>query len=233
MPNWVSNSVVIEGPVADLEALILKATGPDEEGVKQEFTLNGFVKQPKDVFHGNLGSEEEKLYPGDKNWYGWNTKHWGTKWDCSDVDMKKELTPLLDQMAEAYSGKRDEAEPTGKVTYTFNTAWSAPDPVIRALAHQFPSLTVEHEWSDEDSGGGNHGRTNYENGEETCTVEFNGHEPSEDLIEMAIRLKGHNPYLPKCEECYDDLPDQDVSMEQVVCGECREKAAKEEAKSEK
>jgi hypothetical protein len=223
MPNWVSNCLIIEGPVAALENLVLQATGPDKDGEKVTFTLNAFVKQPKDIFRGDLGPEEEKKHPGTKNWHGWQTKFWGTKWDCKDASIKKDFDPILDQMAEAFAGKRSEAELTGKVTYTFDTAWSAPLPVTKALAAQYPTLTVQHEWSDEDSSGSNHGRISYENGEETECVEFDGHNPTDELKEMAVRLKGYDPYVPRCDGCNEELSDEDVEAKQEHCEECRAK----------
>lgn len=52
---------------------------------------------------------------GCTNWYDWNIKNWGTKWNASDSEEKG-----------------------GKIT--FQTAWSPPVPVILATSKQFPKL---------------------------------------------------------------------------------------------
>lgn len=219
MPNWVSNRLTIEGPVADVEALVLMAAGREKVGEATAFTFNAFVKQPDDLFLGNVGPQEEKLYPGNKNWYGWNNNNWGTKWDCRDVDIQK--VPTEPDAVNAV------------VIYTFTTAWSSPGPVVRALADRFPSLTVKHEWSDEDCSGSNHGRTNYENGREVGTEEFDGGEPTEELVEMAITLHGYNPYSPKCECCEEELTDTEIASQKIdgrygICDECKQNSEKED-----
>jgi hypothetical protein len=118
------------------------------------------------------------------------------------------------------------------VTYTFNTAWSAPTRVIKALAAQYPTLTVVHEWTDEDSSGSNHGRTTYEDGEETGTETFDGNHPTEDLVQLATELKGRNPYHPRCETCDDDLTEEEIAGQTMehrrwgTCDECKVKRAK-------
>lgn len=59
----------------------------------------------------------------------------------------------------------------------FDTAWSAPLPIIKKLAEMFPSLIIIHKWADEDYGS-NTGHTEYESGNGTyenipdnCSVE--------------------------------------------------------------
>lgn len=56
----------------------------------------------------------------EKNWYEWNIENWGTKWDACDVHL----------------------EETGrKLTYSFDTAWVPPYPVIIEASRLFPNLT--------------------------------------------------------------------------------------------
>lgn len=54
---------------------------------------------------------EPKEEEEDENWYGWRVQNWGTKW-------------------EGYNGQFNEDH----TTFTFNTAWSPPLPVIKKLA---------------------------------------------------------------------------------------------------
>lgn len=62
------------------------------------------------------------------NWYGWNVEHWGTKWN-------------------AYCFER-----ISDTEVEFQTAWSAPHPVIEALAMMGDKGRLRHEWADEDTG---------------------------------------------------------------------------------
>lgn len=61
-------------------------------------------------------------------WYDWSVEHWGTKWN-------------------AYSAAwRAPAE------LKFETAWSHPAPVYRALSETFPDVDFEIKYADEDYG---------------------------------------------------------------------------------
>lgn len=62
-------------------------------------------------------------------WYDWCCCNWGTKWNSS----------------EAYWCFDN------RVLY-FQTAWSAPFPVIEAMAEKYPELNFTHQWADEDIG---------------------------------------------------------------------------------
>ena len=68
-------------------------------------------------------------------WYDWRIENWGTKWDAYDRTSE-----------ESDNGN------TGAGTYTFNTAWAPPVPVIRRLATIFPDITFKWKWADEDYG---------------------------------------------------------------------------------
>lgn len=231
MPNHIENHLTIEGPISEIEAFKAKAAGPDSEGNAGErvITLHAFIPMPKNIHRGNLTLEEQRATKG-LNWYDWSIKHWGTKWDCYDTTFKVVTDHVLDQMAKAISAKGEKAEVFGKVLYTFQTAWSAPMPVIEAMAKQHPELKFKHEWSDEDTHGSNHGRQTYENGAQTEYKEFayEGDDTSPELEELATRLHGRNPYLPRCEFCGDDLSEAEIKKFGVVrregcCETCKPK----------
>ncbi len=76
--------------------------------------------------------------------YNWNISNWGTKWNSYGYE------------------NFETAENTD--TISFLTAWSAPHLVIEKLSQMFPTVTIEHEWADEDIGM-NCGRRTYYNGE--------------------------------------------------------------------
>ena len=62
-------------------------------------------------------------------WYEWCCRHWGTKWNACEPDWSLDDGMLV-----------------------FQTAWSAPFPVIEALAQKYPDLEFTHRWADEDIG---------------------------------------------------------------------------------
>ena len=59
---------------------------------------------------------------GTDNWYDWKIKHWGTKWNSSDVQ--------ADFMED-------------RATFFFTTAWSPPEPIYHALVDKFPNLDIK------------------------------------------------------------------------------------------
>ena len=102
---------------------------------------------------------------GATTWYDWSIKNWGTKWNSYDP-WKGEEKGLI-----------------------FSTAWSAPHPVIEAMAKKYPDVFITHEWADEDIGQ-NCGMREYENGE--CVYDY---APSsrKDSIEYAAKVWGDTP----------------------------------------
>lgn len=66
--------------------------------------------------------------PGVICWYSWNTRNWGVKWN-------------------AYSTER-----ISDTEVKFDTAWSHPEPIIKALTEKFPTETIEVKYADEDLG---------------------------------------------------------------------------------
>lgn len=130
MPNWVKNKMFIQGPPEQIDELLDKC-----DTNESKFDFNGIIPMPGTVFRGDLGSEETKLYPGDLNWYDWSVNHWGTKWNASE----ESVTSFVD----------------GDLAYalvSFETAWSAPMPIYRAIREQYPDLHVSVRYADEDIG---------------------------------------------------------------------------------
>jgi len=82
------------------------------------------------------------------SWYDWSPENWGTKWN-------------------AYSqpNKRSQDD---KVL--FQTAWSPPIPIIKALSKKFPEAVIKLECSDEDTGSQCY-EIEFLNGEEVSRIE--------------------------------------------------------------
>ena len=102
--------------------LLAAFKGTNAHGEEEEVTFNKIVPTPPEVDQGDVQFGNEKPL----NWYDWNCEHWGTKWDACH--------------GEVYSRFVE-----------FDTAWSTPEPVIKALAKMIddPVICV---YADEDIG---------------------------------------------------------------------------------
>jgi hypothetical protein len=163
MPNWVYNTMNVNGSKEDLIAFRDKAskTRPDglntedgsltyTEGDKSELSFWNFIEpEDKALYFGasdykpdgyNDWSVEDKMAYSMKfssnGWYDWNVREWGTKWDASDVD---------------FTDNTDDKAPF--LNYAFQTAWSIPEPVFHAIVRQHPELSFDF-YSEEEQGWG-------------------------------------------------------------------------------
>ena len=59
----------------------------------------------------------------DDRWYDWRIQNWGTKWDCYDLTI-------------------DECELPNGFEATFNTAWSPPEDIHRAIVEKYPNVSI-------------------------------------------------------------------------------------------
>jgi Ferredoxin-like domain in Api92-like protein len=135
MPNWVHNEVMVKGSVNDLDILFSKITKPhDLAGNKKgEFTFHN-IFSPEDVRAYNGTSVEEHDYHAipNGNWYDWNCKHWGTKWDVADCS--------TDQGDNYFS-------------ISFDTPWSSPAPIIDWFINYCQQHGLDLVWSYEEEQG--------------------------------------------------------------------------------
>jgi hypothetical protein len=122
MPNHCTNHLCITGPKKDRDAFMatLKNKGYCTDHEEGTFCFHQTVPMPESVFRGDLGSKEEALYPGEKNWYGWAIANWGTKWS------NYETSPV---------------ETTSRsINVEFMTAWSPPDKWLANVSEKFQGL---------------------------------------------------------------------------------------------
>jgi hypothetical protein len=149
MPNWVFNHLTIDGSKEDIAkvkaqvgAIVkTKYKGADEvdEVIDREpiFSFMNILPPPEDKldeYHATNGYVDGK-HQGDTeyNWYNFNVREWGTKWDARDVDLLEDDETYLH--------------------YKFDTAWSPPTPVIEKLARQNPNLNITLEYREEQGWG--------------------------------------------------------------------------------
>lgn len=129
----VKNILIFRGSKDKIHALMESVKSTAENGEERPFDFGKVLPIPENVYKGNLGIEEEKLYPGELNWYGWCSKYWHTKWNAFET--------------EVFEGSEGEG-------YSFLTAWNPPHPVIEKLAENNPSIMIIHLWASEDLTGG-------------------------------------------------------------------------------
>ena len=118
----------------------------------------------------------------DQDWYHWNCRNWGTKWDVA-VDNNSE-----------YPNTIKTVNDDGSVMYHFQTAWSPVGEVLIKLSEQYPTLEFDYEYEEEQGWGG------------TCTF-VGGEEIASDEWDIP---SCHQDYKNRDRECqceYDDDPE--------------------------
>ena len=101
---------------------------------------------------------------GATTWYDWHIANWGTKWNS--------YSPFFEDK-----------------TLYFQTAWSAPHPIMKKLSEMYPNITIQHQWADEDIGQ-NCGTATYKSGE-MIDIEY----PETDIesTKFALDVWGYEP----------------------------------------
>jgi hypothetical protein len=154
MPNWVSNQLNITGPKEELDRFQAQA-GKAYSTKKQTFTDEGiswideisqeelsfwnFISPDESILEEYFGPQpqhtlEQALRHEGNHWYDWNVRNWGVKWDAGHVYMDRDSDT--------------------KLVYTFETPWSAPEPVFLEMVESFPELSFEYRFLEEQGWGG-------------------------------------------------------------------------------
>lgn len=153
MPNWVSNSITVEGKPELINQIREQVSKPYVMPVQSNGDLAYTVKdvpvdsvfsfwniiKPTDMeaYPKQPDYKSDKPYAGD-DWYSWNNRNWGVKWDATSADLVHD-------------------EPNGEnhvLVYNFETAWGMPTPVLIELSKQFPSVLITNEYMEETGWGG-------------------------------------------------------------------------------
>lgn len=99
-----------------------------EKGETVEMMIERLKKEGRiDLKLGKQAFDNIRKYDA-PDFYYWRIKNWGTKWNAVD--------------AAVYENE----------TIEFDTAWSAPLPVIAKLSAKFPKVEFDYKWADEDIG---------------------------------------------------------------------------------
>ncbi len=165
MPNWCYNSLLIEGSEEDIKSIKEQVSKPftqEHENFDMDTREMAFkeysytnpvfafwnIIKPTDMETYRLQKDPKQdpnviNFAGD-NWYDWNVRNWGTKWDVAvHEDNKYPDTELTDESAVM-------------LHYSFNTAWSPPIEVITELSRQYPNAEITLSYEEETGWGGEH-----------------------------------------------------------------------------
>jgi Ferredoxin-like domain in Api92-like protein len=142
MPNWVYNSVNVSGEAGEVETLVAKLGAQyvvDGREVKQAFAFWNIVKPTDlDAYNEVVGSKGRSM-SDPLGWYEWNIRNWGCKWEARCDDEEATIVYLSNQDAD--------------VSFHFETAWSAPEPIIRWLVEYCAEHELSMEWHYEEEQG--------------------------------------------------------------------------------
>lgn len=160
MPNWVFNSLSIDGDKEQIQKVKAQLNAPyerkfhngREDKIDVETYSNPVIsfwnicRPPEDKLdeyegvHGYADGERQ----GDSafNWYNFNNREWGTKWDIGVSDSNK------------YSDTEMTNDSENSLGYRFQTAWSPPIEAIEKLSAQYPELEITLDWEEEQGFGG-------------------------------------------------------------------------------
>jgi hypothetical protein len=203
MPNWVSNSLTITGSAEDIANIREQLARPkpvpasEEEPYEQREISFWNIKQPPaehyDEYWGTHGfsggvATGQTTY----NWYNFNNREWGTKWDACDV----------------YFEQRGDNE----LSYSFNTAWSPPI-LFGTLSEQYPNAIITLRYCEEQGWGG---ELKYENGEEEEVESWDIPESHAEWVALEDECRSCSWGSEDPEDWYDDCPDKAEKMKELL-----------------
>ena len=139
-----------------------------------------YVQQPP----RDLPIEEQMTFKTN-DWYSFNVREWGTKWDVAVLDNDK------------YPETELYEETNSSVAYKFNTAWSPPIQAITKLSEQYPSLEMNLSYEEETGWGGS---VNFNNG--IATVEESYENKCRDCDEINTLEYCEEGCGEICNECH-------------------------------
>lgn len=195
MPNYVYNYLNISGEATKLKTVIDQLNKPfvtiqnvrTEEGKYEQkevrfdkpiisFRNIVFVPDDKvDEYYGTHGFAEGKAVGNTEwNWYNFNNREWGTKWDiavCND---------------DQYNDTTITEQSDTSITYHFTTAWSPPMEAIENLAKQHPEILFSLNYEEEQGWGG--------------TIEYKG--TQKEIIDEYDIPSSHEDMIERRGECY-------------------------------
>jgi len=190
MPNWSFNSLSISGNPEEIAQVKFQVAQPftrehdnwnpetNQMEVKtytydnpvfafwniiRPTDIEAYVRQPDRT----IPIDEQLKFKGD-DWYSWNVRNWGTKWDVA-VSNDEQYPDTILEIDEAH-----------RLDYQFNTAWSPPEEVVAELSRQYPNLIMDMEYEEETGWGG---EFTYKAGEIVSRMQYDNRCPECDTYD--------------------------------------------------
>ena len=149
MPNWCENDLFVEGTSEELARFRENMACEDQDGHHMVLSEERLIPYPEKFRTAN---RDDGFNQGG---YEWCITNWGTKWGFCGVELvgSKRTTEGIDELSGGYF----------QLTYTFDTAWSPPEPLIKRMGELYPNLMFDLRYYER--GSGFKGRLLVENGE--------------------------------------------------------------------
>ena len=171
----------------------------------------GQKTKPEDEDNPEATSEErlaKAMSFSKSDWYDWNVRNWGTKWDANDDELDTDLDTLKEQ---------------DSLSYRFSTAWGIPEPIFTAMVEQHPELDFDFDSEEEQGWGAKYTSSDADDEDEQG-------KPTKSLImtEEWDVPNSHADYVERGRECwacesgndqdemYDDCPDKNKEYKVIV-----------------
>jgi hypothetical protein len=104
--------------------------------------LDAYYGKSKPIDSDNIMLSIMEGFATGDDWYNWNVRNWGSKWDVAVQDGTEFASTTL------------EVNDDGSLMYRFETAWSPIEKVIVALSEMYPNLEFDYEYEEEQGWGG-------------------------------------------------------------------------------
>lgn len=127
MPNYATNRLILSGPADEIKRFQATCVRQQNDVASGEmsFDFDAITPMPAEIVatlddNTDVASACAFEATGFRDWLSWSLARWGTKWNASSFAVLTAGPNLLD--------------------LTFDTAWSSPEPIFRAIAAQYPLL---------------------------------------------------------------------------------------------
>lgn len=130
-------------------------TGQEKEEFEELMKANNLVPdnfaETKQALEIRMAEFQEKLQSGDfiteirrqmaesDEWYEWNCRNWGTKWEIAGRAFIEFEIPVLGAVDDT---SLDTADYNLEITYRMESAWSPPYEALQKLAEQHPEVAI-------------------------------------------------------------------------------------------
>lgn len=208
MPNWVYNTLTIEGNPDSVNRLKEQMNQPFTRNHDQWNPATGCMEISSVTYDEPIFSFWNIIKPTDletydkqpdyslpmnemskgDDWYNWNIRNWGVKWDVgvSNSNSYKE-TNLFEQESNGDNSV---------LVYRFDTPWGIPIQALENLSSQYPDLLLTLVYEEETGWGG---ECEFIRGKHIEGSEYNW-----KCWECDYEETGEPPYCETCE--YDMCP---------------------------